>query len=280
MKTVVVTGVSTGIGQATAQALLTAGYRVFGSVRRESDAAALAGPNFEPLVFDVTDPVAVQAGAAEVRAHLGGERLAGLVNNAGIAIQAPLLSISRADFSRQLDVNLLGPLIVTQAFAPLLGAGTRGPGAPGRIVNVGSTVGKLAPPFMGAYSASKHGLEAFTDSLRRELRLYGIQVSLVGPGPVNTPIFDKPRPSVTGSDFDRALARYDQLAVDSRDKAMRPEAIGRVIVKALTTRNPRARYAVVPGDFQSWMLWKVFHRLPKRWVDFLFARMLGLNPVR
>jgi len=276
MKTFVVTGVSTGIGRKTAEDLLAAGFYVFGSVRKESDAAGLTGA-FSPLVFDVTDARAVRLAADRVRAHLGGERLAGLVNNAGIALQAPLLQMSNEDFSRQLEINLLGPLIVTKAFAPLLGVEAALHGAPGRVVNVGSTVGKIAPPFMGAYAASKHGLEAFTDSLRRELGIYGIQVSLIGPGPVDTPIFDKPRPSIAASDFDAALAKYDAISNQERSHALKPEQVSRVILKALTVSRPKTRYAVVPGNFQSFMLWKVFHLLPKRWVDFLFARMLGLG---
>src|SRR6202158_2204515 len=125
MQSVVVTGTSTGIGFGTAKVLIARGLRVFGSVRKAADAARLnaeLGANFVPLIFDVTDEAAVNAAAVEVRAALGGKTLAGLVNNAGIAVSGPLLELSVADFRRQMEVNVMGPVIATKAFAPLLGA--------------------------------------------------------------------------------------------------------------------------------------------------------------
>ncbi|MGB8983521.1 MAG: SDR family NAD(P)-dependent oxidoreductase, partial [Anaerolineales bacterium] len=177
MQSIIVTGVSTGIGWAITKILIERGFRVFGSVRKTQDAERLAkefGTNFIPLLFDVTDEPAVQAAAAQVRAQLGGETLLGLVNNAGIAIPAPLMHQPTDDFRHQLEVNLVSVLIVTKAFLPLLGADRSLRGRPGRIVNISSTSGKFGFPFVGAYVASKHGLEGFSESLRRELMLYGI----------------------------------------------------------------------------------------------------------
>jgi len=154
MKSVVVTGASTGIGWGCVKVLLGGGFHVFGSVRKQTDADRLSkefGHEFTPLIFDVTDGAAVAGGARQVEAALGGETLFGLVNNAGIAVPGPLLYLKIEAFKRQIDVNLTGQLVVTQAFAPLLGADRSRKGAPGRIVMISSVGGKNAMPFLGAY---------------------------------------------------------------------------------------------------------------------------------
>src|SRR5512138_3536081 len=194
MKSVVVTGVSTGIGWGIAKVLLQHGFRVFGSVRKTQDADRLSkefGQTFVPLLFDVTDEAAVQAAARQVSEQLEGETLFGLVNNAGIAVPGPLMHLPTDDFRHQLEVNLVSVLIVTKAFLPLLGADRSLRGEPGRIVNISSTSGKHGFPFVGAYVTSKHGLEGFSETLRRELMFYGIDVIIVAPGAIATPIWDK-----------------------------------------------------------------------------------------
>jgi NAD(P)-dependent dehydrogenase (short-subunit alcohol dehydrogenase family) len=194
MKSVIVTGASTGIGWGCAKVLVASGFRVFGSVRKQMDADRLSeefGTNFTPLIFDVTDEAAVAAGAKRVETTLGDETLFGLVNNAGIAVPGPLLYLKIDDFKYQVTVNLTGQLIVTQAFAPLLGVDRSRKGAPGRIVMISSVGGKTASPFLGPYSASKFALEGMSESLRRELMLFGIDVIIVAPGAVATPIWDK-----------------------------------------------------------------------------------------
>ena len=162
MKQVVITGVSTGIGYACVKLLLSREFRVDGSVRNQSDAGRLQrdfGERFVPLLFDVTDEETVQAEAAKVSEHLGTNMLDGLVNNAGIEVAGPLAHLPTDQFQHQLEVNLVGPFIVTKAFLPLLGADPARKGIPGRIVNISSAGGKIAGPFTGAYSASKFGLE-------------------------------------------------------------------------------------------------------------------------
>jgi len=194
MRSVVITGVSTGIGHAAAKVLIDRGFRVFGSVRRAEDADRLTeefGDAFAPLIFDVTDDAAIAEAAACVRGALAGETLAGLVNNAGIAVSGPLTELPVADYRRQLEVNLVGPFMVTQAFAPLLGTDSSLSGARGRIVNISSVAGLRAMPFLGPYAASKFGLEGYSEALRREMLLYGIDVIVIGPGPVQTAIWDK-----------------------------------------------------------------------------------------
>src|SRR6201995_3828878 len=194
MRSVVITGVSTGIGWATARLLLDRGFRVFGSVRKAADADRLKAefsPNFVPFTFDVTDEAAVLAAAREVRTALAGETLAGLVNNAGIAVPGPVLELSADEFRRQMDVNVIGPVISTQAFGPLLGTDPTLKGPKGRIVMISSVSGKNGNPLIPAYAASKHAIEGLSESLRRELMLFGIDVIIVAPGPVKTPIWSK-----------------------------------------------------------------------------------------
>src|SRR5438128_6247688 len=199
MRSVVITGASTGIGWATAKLLLDRGYRVFGSVRKPAEADRLKaefGANFTPLLFDVTDEAAVLAAAREVRTALNGEKLAGLVNNAGIAVAGPVLGLSADEFRRQMDVNVIGPIIATQAFGPLLGADASLKGPPGRIVMISSVAGKNGNPLTPAYAASKHAIEGLSESLRRELMLFGIDVIIVAPAPVRTPACSKAQEAV------------------------------------------------------------------------------------
>jgi NAD(P)-dependent dehydrogenase (short-subunit alcohol dehydrogenase family) len=272
VRNVVITGVSSGIGRAAAEDLAAHDFRVFGSVRREADAAPLAaalGARFEPLVCDVTDASAVQAAAERVRGRMGGEGLHGLVNNAGIAVVGPLLHLTPDEMRRQMEVNLIGALHTVQAFFPLLRPAHAGaPG--GRIVNVSSVSGRFAMPFLGPYAASKHALEAFSDSLRRELLMYGVDVIVIEPGRIRTPIWDKVADAGRfaktdyGPILERALAE-----IPARNHAALPATVvARAIRRALTTRRPRVRYAL-PDRW--WLGWFLPRRLPARWVDRLVA---------
>ena len=286
MRSVVVTGSSTGIGWGTAKVLVQKGFRVFGSVRKQADADRLRkelGPNFVPLIFDVTDAQAVNKAAEQVTAALNGETLAGLVNNAGVAVPGPLLYLPVDEFRRQLEINLTGQLIVTQAFAPLLMAKPGLPGEargakPGRIVMISSIGGKNAMPFVGPYSTSKFGLEGFSESLRRELMMFGIDVIVVAPGPVATPIWDKADAidvsQYANTPYAASLGRIKKLMLKSGANGYTPEKLGQVIWRALTLANPKTRYTVNPEKLQSLLLaW-----LPKRMADRLIAKGLGLSP--
>src|SRR5580658_7931666 len=183
-KDVVVTGVSTGIGWGTTKILVSKGFRVFGSVRKQADADRLHrefGAGFVPLLMDITDADAVQQAARKVGSLIGDRNLLGLVNNAGIVVSGPLLYLKPSEYRRQLDVNMIAPLVVIQAFAPLLGTDKNRQGPTGRIVNISSTGAKVAIPLLGAYSSSKSGLEGMSDALRRELMLFGIDVVIIEP---------------------------------------------------------------------------------------------------
>lgn len=275
MKSVVVTGASTGIGWGTAKVLLENGFRVFGSVRKPADAERLAkafGPAFVPLLFDVTDAQAVKRAAEDVRQALGGETLAGLVNNAGIAVPGPLLHLPVEDFRRQLEVNLTGQLIVTQAFAPLL-TGKE----PGRIVMIGSIGGKSATPFVGPYSTSKFGLEGFTEALRREMMAFGVDVIMIAPGAVATPIWDKADAvdvaPYADTVYATALTNLKTEMIRLGRQGLKPEKLGRAVHRALTIAKPKVRYVVTPEP----LTYALLQVLPKRWSDKLIAKRLGLK---
>lgn len=282
MKSVVITGASTGIGWASAKLLLDKGFRVFGSVRKQADADRLKaefGANFTPLIFDVTDEPAVLATAREVRAALNGEKLAGLVNNAGISVAGPALSVSVDDFRRQMEVNVIGPIIATQAFAPLLGADRSLKGAPGRIVMVSSVAGKNGNPFTSAYCASKHAVEGFSESLRRELMLFGIDVIMIAPGPVKTPIWSKGQEATDvaryqNSPYLPAVQKAAAFIQHLESTGLPPEQIAALIFDALTLSKPKVRYHIAP-DRMRYLLAAV---LPKRMMDRIIAKRLGLMP--
>jgi NAD(P)-dependent dehydrogenase (short-subunit alcohol dehydrogenase family) len=279
MKSVVVTGVSTGIGWGVTKVLVEHGFRVFGSVRRAADAARLSsefGEAFIPLIFDVTHEPAIRTAAGQVRAALNGETLFGLVNNAGIAVPGPLMHLAKADFRHQLEVNLVSVLTVTQAFLPLLGADRSLRGKPGRIINMSSVSGLIGYPFVGAYAASKHGLEGFSESLRRELMLYGIDVIIIGPGSVATPIWDKAEQvdieKYAGSDYLVSARHVQAHMIRNGRNGLPPERVGEAVLQALTSPRPRVRYAVT----RNLVIRLLLGIVPRRVIDWFIARNLGL----
>lgn len=280
MRSIVITGVSTGIGYGAAGEFVRRGYRVFGSVRKREDAERLGaefGPNFVPLVFDVTDPEAVRAAADEVGEALGDSTLAGLVNNAGTAIGGPLALQPLAEVRMHFEVNVVGLISVTQAFLPLLGMRRPRVGEPGRIVNVGSTGGKIASPFIGAYAGTKHAVEGISDSLRRELLPYGIDVILIEPGAVRTEIWDKGAAQAgryNDTDYAESLDNFRRYAEQLAKGGFSPEEFGRYVRKVFEKKRPRTRYAIVPGRFANFTVPRL---LPDRWLDRLIARNIGLT---
>ena len=280
MKSIVVTGASTGIGKSITEMLIQKGFHVFGSVRKQADAERLRsdlGAAFTPLTFDITDEAAVHAAATQVREQLKGETLFGLVNNAGIAVAAPMLYLKPDDFRKQIEINVTGQLIVTQAFTPLLGADRSLNGKPGRIVNITSVSGKNGSPFLGAYAASKHALEGLSESMRRELMLYGIDVIIVAPGPIATPIWDKAEDvdaeQYRNTDYYESGKKFQKYTIKKGRSGLPPEAVSKAVVKALTAANPRVRYAINPNPFMSWLM----SLLPKRLLDSIMAKGLGLH---
>jgi NAD(P)-dependent dehydrogenase (short-subunit alcohol dehydrogenase family) len=248
---VVITGASSGIGEACALYLAHLGFGVFAGVRKKEDAQALrarGAGRIESLFVDVTDADSVASAAETVRRAVGESRLAGLVNNAGIAVAAPLEFLPVEELRRQLEINVVGQVAVTQAFLPHLREGN------GRVVNVGSIGGKIAGPLLGAYAASKFAMEGLTDSLRRELEPWAIHVSIVEPGAVRTPIWER---SLMAADAllyrfpRRALVLYGSEIERRRSSALKaarkgipPEIVARAVAHALTAKRPKTRYPV------------------------------------
>lgn len=245
MSIAVVTGASTGIGRATARAL-SATFEVHAGVRNDEDAASVQADGLVPLRLDVTDPGSVVAAIAAAR-DAGDGRIGLLVNNAGIAVSNPLEALTDDDLARQFEVNVFGLHRVTREALPAIIA------AKGRVVNLSSVAGRVGLPLMGAYGASKHAVEGYSDALRREVADFGVHVAVIEPGMVNTPIWDH---SVPGEDALAALPeRYHALARKVRNRALKgpevgiaPEEVAAAIVHAATAERPRARYAMPLQD--------------------------------
>jgi NAD(P)-dependent dehydrogenase (short-subunit alcohol dehydrogenase family) len=276
---ILITGVSTGIGYAATVDLAQRGYHLFGSVRNQADAERLRQEipaNFTPLVFDVTDRTGVETAVTNLAQILTaqGQGLTALINNAGISTPGPLQHMPLDDFRYQFEVNLFGLLYVTQQCLPLLGARPNSAHPPGRIINISSVSGQIAYPFMGAYAASKHALEAMSDSLRREIMGYGVDVILIEPGTVQTPIVGKFAEQIAqyaDTDYGPILQKVVQKAAEREDKALPITAVTHVIRTALESKRPRTRYPIPRRWLSGWLLprW-----LPDRWFDWLVAREL------
>jgi NAD(P)-dependent dehydrogenase (short-subunit alcohol dehydrogenase family) len=284
-KDVVVTGVSTGIGWGTTKVLVSKGFRVFGSVRKQADAERLQaefGDGFVPLMMDITDAEAVHQAAQKVGSMIGDRNLVGLVNNAGIVVSGPLLYLRPSEYRRQLDVNMISPLVVIQAFAPLLGTDKKRQGPAGRIVNITSSGAKVPIPLLGAYSASKAGLEGMSDVLRLELMLFGIDLVMIEPGFVNTSMYDKGEKEDLSefkpTEYWNAVQNFQKFTVTEGRKGLSPERLGEAVHLALSTAKPKARYAVIKQRFKNWTLPRL---LPARMLDAVMAKQLGfIEPQR
>jgi NAD(P)-dependent dehydrogenase (short-subunit alcohol dehydrogenase family) len=277
---VIVTGASTGIGEACALRLDKAGFRVFAGVRKEEDGArvkAQASERLSPLIIDVTDAASIALANDTVSAALGDAGLAGLVNNAGVGVGGALEYLPLDDLRRQLEVNVIGQIAVTQAFLPLIRKGR------GRIVNMGSIGGKVATPFLGPYNASKFAMEALTDALRQELRPWGIQVVIIEPGNIKTPIWDKARSSA--DEVERSMPEEGRKLYSGAIKALRetvdkqaasgipPDEVAKRVEHALTASRPKTRYLVGGDARMQHVLGRV---VPDRARDGLVARYMGL----
>jgi NAD(P)-dependent dehydrogenase (short-subunit alcohol dehydrogenase family) len=270
---VLVTGASTGIGEATAFHLRELGFDPVAGVRRDEDAERLEGHGLQTVRLDVTD--AAQIAAA--RQAIGDGVLAGLVNNAGVAVAAPLEYVPLDQFRRQLEVNLIGQVAVTQVFLPALRR------AGGRIVNVSSIGGLVALPLLSPYNASKFALEAVSDSLRRELRSQGIDVIVIEPGGIKTPIWTKGNklademisemPPEAERLYGRLVAgvRRETVKIE-RERGLSPRAVAEVIGTALTVERPRTRYVV---GREAKVRANLARLLPDRAMDRLIGRALG-----
>jgi NAD(P)-dependent dehydrogenase (short-subunit alcohol dehydrogenase family) len=267
---VVVTGASSGIGEACALRLAGAGWRVLAGMRAAADGDRLRERGLEPVTLDVTDAASIAA-AAE---RLGDGGLHGLVNNAGIAVSMPLEFLPLDELRRQLEVNLVGQLAVTQAFLPYLRR------VRGRIVNVGSIAGRSSLPFLGAYAASKHALEAVTDALRVELRPFGIDVAIVEPASIATPIWSKGGENVQRlleglppdvlTLYGERMTAFRSAAAAAAQRAEPADDVAKAVEHALTADRPKTRYVVGRDARRRSRL----ERLPDRLRDRVYERVL------
>jgi NAD(P)-dependent dehydrogenase (short-subunit alcohol dehydrogenase family) len=278
MKTVLITGASTGIGRACAIALDGQGFRVLAGVRREQDGEALRkdSPRIEPVIVDVTDQARIDAAAKQI------DEVYGLVNNAGITIAGAIEFLPLDELRRQFEVNLFGQIAVTQAFLRKIRASR------GRIVFMSSVGGRVpSSPFVAPYNGSKHALESFGDALRVELQPWGIDVVMVEPGSIATPIWDKSishaneirksMPPEFEERYGTAAEKVEKFAATRGRQGIAPEKVAEVVVRALTAPRPRTRYMVGADAKIQAALAAV---LPDRTRDALFGRLSGLRRKR
>ncbi len=279
MRSVLITGASTGIGRATALHLDGKGWRVFAGGRREEDAASLREAGSErlvPLMLDVTDSAQIAAAAERIGEEVGEGGLDGLVNNAGVAMPSPLETLPIDDFKRQIEINLTGQVAVTQALLPQIRA------ARGRIVFLSSIGGRIAFPFTGAYHAAKFGIEAVGDVFRRELHGWGISVSVIEPGSIATAIWDRgereadeigERSPAREELYGKAIARYRKVMRKTAERGIPPEKVAGTIEHALSSRHPRSRYLVgLDAKIQA----RLKYVIPTRLFDRILIRAVGL----
>lgn len=252
-KFVLITGASTGIGYGAAKELIRRGYTVFGSVRKKEDAdwvKSELGAGFLPLRFDVTDAAPVDRAVTEVKGQCNGQGLGGLINNSGINVLGPIELLSVEEIARNFEVNVFGLLRVTKAFLPLLGAQEDHPSSPGRILNMSSAAGRLAAPYMAPYSGTKHALEAISHAMRLEFMRYGITVIIIGPGAIQTPIWDKGSlKPFEGTSYYASLARFFGKALAAGKEGMPVEECSRQIGDIFEAERPKIRYAIVQNKF-------------------------------
>jgi NAD(P)-dependent dehydrogenase (short-subunit alcohol dehydrogenase family) len=273
-RTVLVTGTSSGIGRGLCQALIKRGYKVFGTVRNRKDATELKkefGENLDALLVDVTDEKQVIKAKERVQNYLNGKPLTALINNAGIATLGPVEFLPTSDFKKQIDTKILGTFLCTKIFLPLLGTDSNLIGNPGRIVNISSILGgKIGSPFMSGYCASKHAVEAFSESLRRELKPYRIKVIIVAPGSVSTPIwkevkkqkdqnkYHKTKYGISFKKILNSLESFDQNSLSMKQ-------LTSIIIKSIEIKNPKIRYNPTKDPIQ-----KLWPYIPKKIMDSFF----------
>ncbi len=260
-KSILITGVSSGIGHGTLSYFVKKGFHVYGSVRNSKDANKLKKifrENFTPLIFDVTKEAQVKKAASIVKKDLKNSNLLALVNNAGVAISGPILLQKVKDFEKQININLNGAFRVLKFFAPLCGAEKNNNSKKGVIFNISSISGKIGMPGVGAYTASKFGLEGLSHSLRRELIRYGVDVVIIGPGPIKSEIFDKIDKkfleTLKRSDYAKVAKNIPKRMKNAKKIAFPPEEVGKLIFNALHDPNRKTRYTITPNKLMYWTL--------------------------
>lgn len=280
--TIVITGASSGIGRASVARAVHEGAHVFATVRNGADAEGLSaefGERVTPLVMDVTDESAIARAVIAVTDRLQGRALAGLVNNAGVAVPGPLPYVTSDQLRAQFETNVVGVHAVTRAFLPLLGMDRARTGGPGRIVMISSISGRSGSPFVGPYAASKHALEGYSQSLRRDLMLFGIPVVVIAPGAVATPIWDKAEAAgleaFAGTPYEGSADAVTKYLLARGRAGLPPSVIADAVWTALTSPNPTQRVTLLRSKFLDYTLPRL---LPDAVMDRLIAKRLGMMP--
>ena len=280
VKTILITGCSTGLGFAAARAFTERGYRVIATVRSEADARRVDGQqegSIQSVLCDVTVKEQVAELPDAIRRITGDGVLDGLINNAGVLLPpSPVEFLNMEHVRAQFDVNVFGMMAVTIAVLPLLGTNpVRRPA--GRIINISSIEGKVASPFISSYAATKHAIEGFSHSLRRELQLFGIKVIIVAPGGIQSEMFRKhqvPVAPLVGTAYEGAFRKLEGLVKEMEKESATAEEVAHFLVRAFEARRPKARYGHARALADS--PWTIL--IPDLWWDAIMGRMLGLKP--
>lgn len=275
LKPVLITGASSGIGEATAVHLAQKGFRVYAGARRLDKLKPLEGlgeGRITAIELDVTDETSVKDAVGRIARD--GKTLFGLVNNAGISVMGPIEEVPLKDWRRQFETNVFGLVCVTKAVIPLM----RAAGA-GRIVNIGSLSGRIVSPFMGAYGASKHAVEGISDAMRREFGLFGVKVSLIRPGFTNTPFGEHEQKGLEpyvqeGRPYSREVAAFKAWHAKGHPNGASPFDVAEKVCHALTADHPHSRYTVPDRYIGALMMRNL---LPSAIVDRALLRIMGVR---
>lgn len=269
---VVITGASSGIGKECASYLASQGFHVLAGVRNPK--AAWQEERVTCITLDVTEKDSMEKAVREARPLLEGAKSVHLVNNAGLAVAGPVETVPLDRWREQFEVNVFGLVAATQGFLPFIRVGQ------GRIINISSVSGLAALPYLAPYAASKFAVEAISDSLRREMKQFGVRVVVVEPGPIDTPIWQKGmarREDLTAgmpanmlSLYQRELGRFQSLVEASARAAVPARKVSEVVLRALRSSRPRTRYLV--GSAATKIQSTLLGPLPDRWVDSLIAK--------
>jgi NAD(P)-dependent dehydrogenase (short-subunit alcohol dehydrogenase family) len=280
-RTVVITGASTGIGYGVAQELIAHGYQVIGTVRKQEDADRLhteLGGRMRPVLMDVADDDEVRRAAGEIQEIVGKRGLAGLVNNAGIAVAGPLMHIDLEELRYQFDVNVVGVVAMTQAMLPMLGGSTESTHPPGRVINMNSVSAYTTYPFLAPYAASKHALESISDGMRRELALYGIHVVVMVLGAVQTSIWEKVSDDdlarFAQTDYASGVAQMKATTSDLGKGGMPVKRVAEAVRQALEQPKPKPRHILVNDYWRGWLLPRL---VPTQVFDWAMTKQFGLS---
>ena len=280
---VLITGASSGIGEQTVKLLINHGYSVLAALRTQKDADRLRstyGDKVYPLLMDVTQDDQVDRAFEEATRIVGNNDFVAIINNAGIAVNGAVLYVPIDEWKTQFEINLFGVIRITQSFFPLLKKASPTNTHPRRIINISSVTGLFASPFLGPYASSKFALEAMSDALRRELFMYDIQVVLIEPGSIRTPIWTKAKekPTYFGPEHEGILAFKDKVIEKNMQESLAPEAIDKVMVKAISGKRVKPRYIIKSGKWK----FQLVRLLPATLVDKMIRKNLqsrsGIRP--